>query len=178
MLSDIDLLLGDPDHWDLAVTDLDTLAPGQWLDGNLMSWFLWDHWLRTGETTKMWFLPLDYMHCCQSDEGPSIGQITGLRRLLSMPPREEDLPMRPVAMVMHSINHYFVVVFDYKDGRLFTFGRTSTKMSVRNTHLDPQWNPDNVLWTNVQKLFGWQSDYDYAAKWAVDWPQVIYHCLL
>jgi hypothetical protein len=168
------LLLADPCHWDAAVIGLVTLGVGHWMEGNVIEWFLWDNWIRTHETSKVWYVPLEYTHCCRTVEGPSFEGIGQMRRYLKMPPRGQRLIMRPVVVPMFAINHYFVVVFDFKYGRYFTFGRSSTARDlVRHSHIDSnEWDPNGVMWKNVKTLFGWQTDYDHPQKLAVDWDQV------
>jgi hypothetical protein len=131
----------------------------------------------------MWYTGFAAMQVCQSLDGPSIDDIVGLRASLGLPKIGEDIPMRPVILPMFQMNHYFAVVVDYKECRLFTFGRSYTANRICQVHVDDDWNRNNAIWTNVQKIFGWECPYNYPSKWAVDWPQVdihtsVYHLML
>ena len=106
----------------------------------------------------MWFLNLEAVRSFQSEEGPEEDELSYLRQQLCLP-RDEDIHLRPVVLVVYFASHYFVVVVDYEEDVMYVFGR-HVAQELAGVYLQDEedwreWQGD-LLWIHLPRLFAWE----------------------
>jgi len=106
----------------------------------------------------MWFVHLEAVRAFCMEQGPEEAELKELRRQLCLP-KDEEVPVRPVLFIRFFVNHYFVVVVDYEEDMMFTFGRhINPDLAGVYTHNEEDWHQwqGQWLWLHLQKLFQWE----------------------
>ena len=124
----------------------------------------------------MWFVHLEAVRPFCVEEGPEEAELQHLRRQLCLP-MDEEMLVRPVLFIRFFINHYFVVVVDYEEDLMFTFGRhINTDQAGVYDHDAEDWQQwqGQWLWLHLKRLFQWEGCFSRAPNrvLSVNWPQV------
>ena len=166
-----DLVLCHPFKWGAALVELDTLHPGRWLAGSVIGLYLSHHWLTVYATSHMYYMDMEYT---TNPNLPTEEEVVDYHRRNPLTPEHGDaFDHRPVVFVVHSHQHYFVVVFDYQNSRTFMFGSSiSVSGIVVGAEHWLDWNGP-LLWTAVAQYYGWPvPDVDGVHVMALRWLQV------
>jgi hypothetical protein len=149
--------------------------PGVYLVGQCIDFNLRMHWMKERKNGSMWFVYLEGVRCLQSEEGPNQEELQHLRQQLSLP-NKEDTEIYPVVLVVHFVDHYFVVLADYEGDVMYVFGRHIDEdlagVCLQDEEDWRQWHGD-FLWKHLPILFQWEScSPEPGAIFSVSWPQV------
>jgi hypothetical protein len=123
----------------------------------------------------MWFVHLEGVHCFQTEKGPNEEELRHLRQQLCIP-ANENIEDRPVVVVVHFVDHYFVAVGDYEADVMYVFGRhTNADLAGVYVQDDEDWRKwrGHFLWIHLPKLFGWESrSMEPSVILSTNWEQV------
>ncbi len=170
-----DDMSAEPAFWSNVIDSLHTVTPGVYLGGECIDFNLRTHWMRERNHACMWFVHLEAVRAFCTEEGPEEVELQYLRRQVCLP-MDEEVPVRPVVFIRFFVDHYFVVVVDYEENLMFTFGRhTNTDLAGVYPHDEEdleQWQAQ-WLWLHLQRLFRWEG-FSMAPNQviSVNWPQV------
>jgi len=131
--------------------------------------------MKEGKKASMWFVHLEGVRRLQSKEGLDPEELQHLQQQLSLP-TEEGIEIYPVVLVVHFVNHYFVVVADYEGEVMYVFGRhTNQELAGVYVQEEEDWVTwhGNFIWKNLPNLFQWEEcSQKPSAIFSVSWPQV------
>jgi hypothetical protein len=123
----------------------------------------------------MWFIHLEAVRCFQTEDGPGEEELRHLRQQLCLP-EDEDMKDQPVVLVVHFVDHYFVVVADYEGDVMYVFGRhVGQDLAGVYVQDDEDWRlwKGNFLWIHLPKLFRWeQTTKEPGVVLSLSWKQV------
>lgn len=138
--------------WGPPVLEIDTLRPKNWLGGSILSFYLCHHWFQVYEDAPMYYVDINYVKAHVTDHSmPSDIQIAYYRK--SSPIRV--FTRRPLVFVIHYMDHYFAVVFDYQKSEAFIFSSTTTLSGLyKGKTLWRGWNGPE-LWNILAHYHGW-----------------------
>ena len=81
----------------------------------------------------MWFVHLEVVRCFQKELGPNEDKLQHMRHQLCLP-EDEDMKNQPVVIVVHYVDHYFVMVSDYEGDAMYVF-RRHTSPDLAGVHM-------------------------------------------
>jgi hypothetical protein len=169
-----DQIMADPSFWSYVIEGLPTLTPGTYIHGECIDFNLRTYWMKEKSHAFMWFLHLEGVRSFQMQQGPDEDELRHLRQQLCIP--EENVEDRPVVLVVHFVDHYFVVVGDYESGVMYVFGRhVSADLAGVSVQDDKDWRAwrGHFLWIHLPKLFGWKrTSAEPSVIFAINWEQV------
>jgi hypothetical protein len=132
------------------------------------------YWMKEGNNAHMWFLHLEGARTLSTPQGPIDGELRYLRQELCLPKGHIDL--RPVAVILFFVNHYFVAVLDYAGDAVYVYGRHIAE-ELAGVHIVQEedwlgWR-GNLLWLHLPKLFQWERcSPEPGVVISVNWPEV------
>ena len=170
--------LADPSQWKNVTEALQTLKPGEKLDGCCMEFYMLWFMMQRLSSNKMWYVHMQTaLECIR---GLKINQevIDDFRSSMDI---TIPAPQKPIIMICPHADHYFVVVLDYQTSSLYVLGR-NIAINLGRSFGDAsdlhEWNALNI-WSQMPLLFGWDEDLgssEPSVIQMVNWRQVM--CLL
>jgi hypothetical protein len=133
---------------------LHTLQPRVLLDSGCLEYFMLWTTLEKFSGNAMWYVCMDLAKSCIAGEEIPDGDIDAYRSLM-----EVRLPAapKPIVMICHWSNHYFVVVLDYQKHTFYILGKQisiNLGRSIGDLSDLEGWN-GGILWYQISRLFGW-----------------------
>ena len=103
----------------------------------------------------MWFVHVEVARRFQLENDPEEGELEHMRGQLCLP-TDGVIKIQPVVVVVHHIDHYFVVVADHTENAMYVFGRHVGE-HLAGVYLQDEddwrsWKGD-LLWVRLAKLF-------------------------
>jgi hypothetical protein len=130
--------------------------------------------MKERNNAHMWYLHLEAARCFRLEVGPTEEELQHFRVQLCLP--TDEVPIRPVVIVVHAFDHYFVVVLDYEGDAMYVFGRhVREDLAGVGLQDDADWRAwqGDWLWMNVPTLFRWEGfSIIPGVILSVNWPQV------
>lgn len=163
--------LANPENWYPVRSELHTLDPHKWLGGSCIEFYLLLHWLKTKDTSAVWYMTYAAVIACSQLEPPSEEDVNRTRDQLLW---KYGDPMRPVSFMQYTRSHYFSVVFDYEKDVVYVFGRNINEdgVSVEGSSEWREWNGPHI-WRNAAVIYGWEQPETSPGRiYYVNWPQV------
>ena len=123
----------------------------------------------------MWFVHVEVARRFQLEDDPEEGELEHMRGQLCLP-TDGVIKIQPVVVVVHHIDHYFVVVADHTENAMYVFGRHVGE-HLAGVYLQDEddwrsWKGD-LLWVRLPKLFRWaRRSLAPNLMLSVNWPQV------
>ena len=155
-------MISNPSIWAVAVQEIDSLQPKNYVAGSIINLFLLTEWYRILNDTYCHFVDLFMTASFIHPEPEEIAQFRSYSGLFSAGNAKTPPPLKPVVFIICRHQHYFTVFFDYKSNHVWVFGRNPNPTSA-GLHINVRWDDWNGLmyWRRVAALFGWPvSDVD------------------
>ena len=147
-------MISNPSIWAVAVQEIKSLRPKNYVSGSIMNLFLLTKWYRTKMDTYCYFVDLFMTVSFLPPDPEEIAQFQSYSGLLSNP--RVPPPLKPVVFIICRHQHYFTICFDYQSNHAWVFGRNPKPLTV-GLGINVGWNKWNGLmyWRRVAALFGW-----------------------
>jgi hypothetical protein len=123
----------------------------------------------------MWFVHVEGARRFQLENEPEEEELEHMRRQLCLP-TDRVIKVQQVVVVVHHIDHYFVVVTDHTENVMYVFGRHVGE-DLAGVYIQDEddwrsWKGD-LLWVRLPKLFQWEGcSLAPNLMLSVNWPQV------
>ncbi|KAG1837859.1 hypothetical protein DFJ58DRAFT_734148 [Suillus subalutaceus] len=150
----------DQGRWMDVVENIPTLRVDTWLDSQVANYYLAHAWYDRLGRVKVRFVDM----FAAGGTTQWTDEELELFRMDHFVPSDGPCPMIPVGFVVHCINHFFVVIFDYHRRTAHVLGRfMSTEgiaVATGGGKKDPNdWNAWNgpQRWESIATLHGWRA---------------------
>ena len=164
----LDLLFANPILWTPIPEDLPLLGPKGWLESSLIDWYLLHQISFTATLMNMVWIPCqiiaDLQHYCQQASGSKTVPSDIRSKWQSLKPIQQDLfvssntsILQKVAFAVQHGNHWFTVVFDNYNLRVYVYNWVTSPDDTISTYWDnwTSWNGPQ-LWYLIGNLVGWE----------------------
>lgn len=147
---------------------LDTIRPGKYLDGYVLSLWLQNMFNEHVEKDPAQCYFVDSVTLAN---GTSEHTQNHFRRMYCLPAKG-PCPDKRVAVAVHRGRHYFVVFLDYQRRQCHIFCRIWDANNFEANHDWMPWRGHHV-WTDVATLLGWDAgNVSDVTCWETNWGQV------